>query len=140
MARFDVVWSGDFEQQIKNLADKFDDIAPKMIDSALPRLVNSIKKRLKWHRQTGALEESVTAYKAKAVRGGGYYGRVGFAGDGMHKYANKTQKVPNAIKAAGLEYGSSKQSPQPFLRAAINDAEKDCIDAMQKTFNAEAGI
>lgn len=46
-----------------------------------------------------------------------------------------TDGHPNAVKAAGLEYGNSRQQPEPFLDAAARDCEDAVTDAMQANFN-----
>ena len=144
MAKLEITWDDDFEQLLKRAAN-FDDIAPKMIDSATPHLEKSIKKRLERHRETGELIKSIEAKKASRLRNGGYYGYVtatGVAKGRVYKRARKNggysvENYRNYQKMLALEFGTSKQSPTPFLQSAVNDVETACLNAMQNTFNRE---
>jgi HK97 gp10 family phage protein len=137
MANFKIDIPDDFMKKLQSLGAKLDDIAPKMIDGALPILEKSVKRQVSKHKASGDLIESVKISKARAAKNGGYYGSVGFVGYGTHKYKNTTQKVANSIKAIALEYGTSKQQAQPFLSASVHNVEQDVLQKMQDIFNAE---
>lgn len=126
------------QKQLAKCAE-IDKIAPKMIGAAMPVAVNAIKSSLETHKQSGSLIESVTGYKAKAAKYGGYYGAIKFKGYSEHTYKGKVtqDKVPNAQKAMSLEYGSSKQNAEPFLDNALKGVEKEVIEKMQEVFNKE---
>ena len=49
------------------------------------------------------------------------------------------KKTANTIKAAGLEYGNSHQTPKPFLQNAVNSCENKVIEKMQEVFKNEVG-
>lgn len=134
MARFDFDLGG-VQEQLEKLGN-IDEVAPRMLKSAGPIVVTTIKEKLAAHRRTGGLIRSVKAGKPKARKGGGYYLSVGFSG-------YDTDGHPNAVKAAGIEYGNSHQQPQPFLDAAARDCEEAVVDNMQANFNlwlAEKGL
>lgn len=145
MANFNVVWSDDFQEQLKNMGAKFDEIAPQMIDEAAPILEESMKKKLINHKDSGDLIESIKVKKAKPVKGGGYYGYVtatGIAKGKVYKRARKKggysiENYRNYQKMLALEFGTSKQDPTPFLQSTVNDAESKVIDKMQEVFNRE---
>lgn len=122
-------------------AGNLDEIAPKMLNAAAPYLVDTIKKALAAHRRTGSLINSVKAGKAKKMKNGGYRIATRFEGYDPESYKTDSfpRGTPNAVKAMGLEYGSSNEPARPFLQRALNDAEDDVIEIMQITFNAEMG-
>ena len=74
-------------------------------------LADEIKKRLSGHHRTGDLADSVTIVQMDQ-NGGQVNTAVIFAG-------YDENGVPNAIKAAVLESGSSKQKKTPFIRPAV---------------------
>ena len=131
MARFDFDFPKEFDEQIKKLSN-IDEIAPKMINAALPIYQNAIKASLSVHNRTGSLQKSVSIKKAKKAKSGAYVGNVVFKG-----YDEK--KTANTIKAAGLEYGNSHQAPKPFLQNAVNSCESKVIEKMQEVFKNEVG-
>lgn len=76
-------------------------------------------------RSTGDLVASVTAKKAKKVKGGGYYAAVAFQGTG----SNGTR---NGLKAAQLEYGNSHQIATPFADRAAHAAESKVEELFER--------
>lgn len=137
MGKFDYKMPEELQRQLRDLSgDKFDRIAPKMIEAALPIVEASVKAKLTVHSRSGDLVDSVKKSKV-SHKNGVFYGRVGFDGYGNHKYKSKTQKVANVQKAMALEYGTSKQAAHPFLEAATNDANSKAVDIMQAIFNEE---
>ncbi|HRS66162.1 MAG TPA: HK97 gp10 family phage protein [Spirochaetia bacterium] len=130
MAKFDFEIPADFIKQLGKLAD-VDRIAPQMIDEAIPKLLDNVKKETAGHKQTGDMYKSIKATKAKKNKYG-YYASVTPTG------ADK-KGVRNMEKMVYLEYGTSKQSPAPTLTKAIKDSEKAVLDKMQEVFNREVG-
>lgn len=118
---------GPVQKMLEELGD-IDEVAPRMLKPAGPIAQDAIKKRLIKHRRTGGLEKSVKPGKPKKNKSGGWYLSVGFPG-----YDERGN--PNAVKAAGLEYGNSHQQPEPFLDAAARDCEDTVVDAMQAAYN-----
>ena len=90
-------------------------------------LADEIKGRLREHKDTGDLVNSVTVSKMIA-RGGVVQTAVVFAG-----YDKKG--VPNPIKAAVLESGSSKQKKTPFIRPAVKAVESKIGEKMTQDLN-----
>jgi HK97 gp10 family phage protein len=133
MAKFSFSMPEEFIEKIEKMSD-IDKIAPKMIDEATPIVVESIRKNLASHKDTGDLDESVKAKKSKKMRNGGYYGRVSFEG-----YGSTDDHVPNMIKAIALEYGSTQQDAQPFMDKSVKDVEQEVYDKMQDVFDKEVG-
>ena len=129
MGRFDFEFPKEFDAMLRR-ASNLDEIAPKMIDATLPIYRDSIKKHLTRSRQSGALIKSVSFKRAKEAKSGGWIGNITFNG-------KDNRGSPNIIKAAGLEYGSSKQNPTPFLAAARNDVNNKVVEVMQEVFERE---
>lgn len=117
---------GPLQRTLEKLGD-IDEVAPRMLRPAGKIAEAAIRKRLGRHRRTGGLEKSVKAGKPKKRKSGGWYLGVGFTG-----YDGKGH--PNAVKAAGLEYGNSHQQPEPFLDAVARDCEEAAVDAMQAEY------
>lgn len=138
MAQFEM----DFPENILDgLDDMIDDVAPKMINEALPIYQKSVSESIgkvlstapeDVKRQTGELEKSVAAKGPKQTKDGAYIGNIVFEG-----YDQK--KSPNVLKAVALEYGLTSKiyPPRPFLDNAKNSCESDIISTMQKVFNEE---
>ena len=93
-------------------------------------VADGVRKELRKHRRTGALEESL--YLAPMKDDNGFiYTEIGFAG-------TDARGVPNALKANVLEHGSSKQRKTPVVAPAVRACKAAAIAAMQKRFDAEA--
>lgn len=136
MGRFEFEMPGDL---FDGLGDRIDDIAPKMINAALPIYQKAIGKYLRQsistspeavQRQTGDLVGSLGIKKAKQAKNGAYIGSIVFKG-------TDKKGSPNVIKAAGLEYGNSRQAPKPFLQKAVEECTKEVEEKMQEVFNSE---
>lgn len=126
MAKFDFDL-GPIQEMLEKLGN-IDEVAPRMLKPAGAIAQDAIKKRLAKHRRTGGLERSVKPGKPKKNKSGGWYLSVGFPG-----YDERGN--PNAVKAAGLEYGNSHQQPEPFLDAAARDCEDTAVDRMQAEYS-----
>ena len=106
-----------------------DNIIPEALDYASHFLVETTKDAIDSvvshdDRSTGELIASVTAGKAKKVKGGGYYVAIKFPGTG----SNGTR---NGLKAAELEYGNTRgQDPAPFADRAAYFAESEIAEAV----------
>ena len=139
--RFETNFPKEFWDQLERL-EKIDDVAPKMLQAAAPIAVDAIKKRLRPHRQTGELIRSVKASKPKEAKVGGYILKINFVGYDKTRKPTPSQPrgVPNAVKAAGIEYGNATEEPKPFLQSAAKDCEADVAEAMQRKFAVEMAI
>ena len=93
-------------------------------------LADEIRKHAKSHDRTGNLARSITIAQFK-TNGGVVDTAVVFAG-----YDEKG--VPNAVKAAALESGTSRgQKKTPFIAPAIKAARARMTAAMQEEFNKQ---
>ena len=117
-----------FENELKKY-DAPDDIATKVIDTASPILVETVKEMVKATTSSdsfGDLAESIQATDAK-INGYGCFAAV--------RPTGKDRKgVRNGEKMAYREYGTSKQPAKPILKKAVRKSEKKCLEIMQKTF------
>lgn len=137
--KFEVDMPKEFWQQFENLKN-IDTVAPKMLQAAAPIAVDAIKKRLRRHQDTGQMIDSVKASKPKkAKRSGGYVQKINFVGYDKLRPATEAypRGVPNAVKAAGIEYGNANEPARPFLQGAANDCQPEAAAAMQQTFETE---
>ena len=71
-----------------------------------------------------------------------YIKKIEFAGYDKNRKPTPSQPrgVPNAVKAAGIEYGNANQDAQPFLQAAANDSESKSVEIMQQVYTREMKI
>lgn len=139
--RINATFPKEIEEQLNKMAN-LDKIAPKMLDAAAPELVKAVKKRLKKHDRTGELINSIKTRKTKKTKTDAYIKRIEFAGYDKNRKPTPSQPrgVPNAVKAAGIEYGNANQAPEPFLQDAVNDSESKSVKIMQEVYEREAKI
>lgn len=140
MARFEVTLPTDLIRQLDKLGSKGDEISYKMLKAGAVILRDELDKNLKKNLYsgrkydnnypTGALEKSLTIDKPKKDKNGNNSIRIYFKG-------KDSNGVPNALKAAVMEYGSSKQQKKPFIRPAEKAVEKEVNAEMQKIFDEE---
>lgn len=129
MGKFDFEISPEFIKQLGRLAD-VDRIAPKMIDEAIPILLDNVKSETAQHKQTGDMYRSIKKTKAGKTNKGGYYATV--------RPTGKDRKgIRNMEKMAWLEYGTSKFDAKPILTKAIKDSENAVLNKMQEVFERE---
>lgn len=123
----------------KELEGSFDDVAPKMIDAALPVYQKAMEQSIKQSvssapeavkRQTAGMVQSLTVKNAKISKTNAYIGTISFDGKDV-------KGSPNVVKAMGLEYGNSHQSPSPFMQRAVNACEKEVIAKMEEVFEGK---
>lgn len=139
--RMNATFPKEIEEQLDRMVN-LDKIALKMLDAAAPELVKAVKKRLKKHDRTGELINSVKARKTKKTKTDAYIKKIEFAGYDKKRKPTPSQPrgVPNAVKAAGIEYGNANQTPEPFLQSAVNDSESKSVEIMQEVYEREAKI
>lgn len=138
---FEASMPTDLYDQLAACGD-LDRIAPAMLSHAAPYLQDSIRKRARVHDRTGAMSRSVKVMKPKKSRKTGHWAvQVKFTGYDKSRKATPgyPRGVPNAVKAASIEFGSrgGAQQAQPFLDSASKDAEGDVFAAMQRTYDVE---
>lgn len=139
MANFDF----DFpEDMLSGLDSILDNVAPKMIEEALPVYEKAVKNKLEKHRDTGELIASIHCKQSKTKTGAyiGYLTADGSSGKTTYKRKNgKSEPFRNFQKAMGLEYGTKdgREPARPFMQAAVNASEEQVLDKMQQVFNRE---
>ena len=124
------------EKELHKLGTRIDEAAPKMLEEAVPILVEEIKKRTP--ERTGALKHSISTDKAKPMKLGGHYIKIRFKGYEVKQLKNgKITKTPNILKARVAEFGKHGQGATPFILPAIKESQSKMIEKMQETFNEE---
>lgn len=119
---FDV--DSDLSAKLGALAEKSYTILKRSLYPGAGALADEIKKNLSGHKRTGYLADSVTIVRMDQ-RGSKVTTAVVFAGYDKNG-------VPNAIKAAALESGTSRQKKSPFIRPAVNAVKARSNALMQQ--------
>lgn len=130
MANFHVDGIDDLIRELDE-AGKFDDIAPEMIEAALPILEDSLKETVQNEANKGyATGEMVASIKKSRVMRNqyGYFGIV-------HPTGTDKKGVRNIEKLAYLHYGTCKQEARPVVNKAVFHVEKKVIEKMQEVYN-----
>lgn len=141
MAKAQIQMPEDFLLKLSRLAEKTDDIVPKVLEAGGEIALEHVKAGLssaigkgtkEESRSTGELLGSLGLSPAKQKRdGSGWDIKIGFnepRGDG-----GSNAKIANI-----LEYGKSGQSPRPFLKPAQSKSKNAVIEAMKAAFESEA--
>jgi HK97 gp10 family phage protein len=129
----------DFLLKLSRLAEKTDEIIPKILKAGGEVVLPKVKSNLASvvgrdtktkSRSTGELERALGISPAKPDRKGNWDVKIGFAeprsGGGV-----------NAKIANILEYGKQNQPPKPFLKPAKSASKNACIEAMKAKFKDE---
>lgn len=140
MAKVEIKMPEDFLLRLSRLADKTDDIIPKVLEAGGEVVLAKVKSNLssvvgkgtkEKSRSTGELERSLGLSPAKQKRdGSGWDIKVGFA-------EPRSDGGSNAKLANIIEYGKSGQPPKPFLKPAKSTSRKPCIEAMKAKLDEE---
>lgn len=127
----------------------FESFAEEALNNAAPVLEASMKSAVQAaveHTGDSELVQSIKAGKAKKSKNGAWIvtvGPKGYSKVKVYRGGNKKERVypvSNALKAIWKEYGiTGYQPPSPFLAKAVNDAEKEALDIIQRTFEKKAG-
>jgi len=129
----------DFLTKVSTLADKTDEIIPKVLKEGGEVVSAKVKSNLqavigketKYNsRSTGELIDALGVTPAGVDRNGNYDVKVGF--DEPRKDGESNAKIANI-----LEYGKSGQPPKPFLKPAKTASRNACIEAMKKKLDEE---
>lgn len=130
MARFELTGFDELIKELEKLG-RMEDVAPKMLEEAVPILKDSVVAQASKHRDTGQMVESIKKTK------------VGKNGDGYFIAVRPTGKddkgVRNMQKMAYLEYGTGHEAARPVLTKAVNDAEDPVLEKMQEVYDREVG-
>jgi len=130
MGKFDFEFDPELVRQLERL-ENFDEIAPKILDGAVPILERSVNKEVSKHKITGDLAGSIKKTKANKNQYGWFV---------TVRPTGKDRKgVRNMEKLVYAEYGTSQQSPTPIITKALNDARSEVENKMQEIFNEVIG-
>ena len=139
MARASFKMPEDFLIKVSTLADKTDEIIPKVLKEGGEVVAAKVKSNLQAvigketkydSRSTGELIDALGVTPAGVDRNGNYDVKVGF--DEPRKDGESNAKIANI-----LEYGKSGQPPKPFLKPAKTASRNACIEAMKKKLDEE---
>ena len=140
MARCEVKMPESFLQAVSKLADRTDEIVPRILEAGgkvvlakvRGNLQSSIGRGLKYKgRSTGQLAAALGLSPARLDRNGNHDVKVGFVEN------RRGKKVSNAMLANILEHGKHGQPPKPFLKPAKTASKSACIAAMTAALENE---
>ena len=131
----------EFLMKISRLADRTDEIMPKVLDAGAKiveakvrsNLQSSIGNNTKYKsRSTGELLSALGTSQARQDRNGDFNVKVGFS-------EPRSDGGSNAKIASVLEYGKHGQPPKPFMKPARSASKAVAIDAMKAKLDEEVG-
>jgi len=138
MAKATMKMPDDFLQKISALAERTDDIVPRVLEAGGKVVLDKTKSNLRAvigktkhpSRATGELANALGVSGARMDREGNYNVKVGFAEPRRDGESNA--KIANII-----EHGKHGQPARPFLKPAKSAAKDACIDAMKTKLEEE---
>ena len=139
MAKADFKLPEDFLLKISTLAEKTDEIVPRVLDAGGEVMAAQVRSNLQAvvgkgtkypSRSTGQLAAALGVSGARIDRHGNYNVKVGFA-------ENRRDGAANAKLANILEHGKQGQPPKPFLRPARSAAKNATLAAMKAKLEEE---
>ncbi len=131
----------DFLMKVSKLADKTDEILPKVLEAGAEVVENKVRSNLSAaigkntklpSRSTGQLLASLGTSPALQDKNGDFNVKVGFS-------EPRTDGDSNAKIATILEYGKSGQPAKPFLKPAKSALKNAAIEAMKAKLESEVG-
>ena len=131
----------DFLMKVSKLADKTDEILPKVLEAGAEVVENKVRSNLSAaigkntklpSRSTGQLLASLGTSPALQDKNGDFNVKVGFS-------EPRTDGDSNAKIATILEYGKSGQPTKPFLKPAKSATKNAAIEAMKAKLESEVG-
>lgn len=129
MPQFEVEGLDRLIAQLDKLG-RFEEVAPKMLEEAIPVLQEEVVKESSNHIDSGDMASSIKKSGMMTSKDGSYYMCV--------RPTGKDRKgVRNMEKMAWLEYGVKGRAATPVLSAAVINAELKVIQKMQEVFNRE---
>ena len=132
MAKVDIRMPEDFLMQISRLAEKTDEIVPRVLEAGGEVVLAKVKSNLqavigkdtvRESRSTGELVRALGVTKARIDRQGNWDIKVGFAEP--RSGGDSNAKIGNII-----EHGKHGQPAKPFLKPAKSSSKKAAIAAM----------
>jgi HK97 gp10 family phage protein len=139
MAKVDFKMPEEFLLKVSRLAEKTDEIIPKVLEAGAEVVYDKVKSNLSSvvgkntkvkSRSTGELESALGVSPAKQDRNGNFNVKIGFA-------EPRSDGGSNAKLANILEYGKHGQPPKPFLKPAKSRSKGACIEAMTSKLESE---
>jgi len=139
MAKVDFKMPEEFLLKVSRLAEKTDEIIPKVLEAGAEVVYDKVKSNLSAvvgkntkvkSRSTGELESALGVSPAKQDRDGNFNVKIGFA-------EPRSDGGSNAKLANILEYGRHGQPPKPFLKPAKSRSKDACIGAMTSKLESE---
>lgn len=129
----------DFLMKISKLADRTDEILPKVLEAGAEVIEGKVRSNLasvigkgtkEPSRSTGQLLSALGTSPALQDKNGDFNVKVGFA-------EPRAGGESNAKIATILEYGKSGQPAKPFLKPAKSASKNACIEAMKAKLESE---
>jgi len=150
MAKVEIKMPEEFLLKVSKLAEKTDEILPKVLDAGGEVVLAKVKSNLQSvigsgtilpSESTGELVSSLGVSSAKVDRSGIHNVKVGFneprrkqtKAKGKRSYYTAT----NAMIANVIEYGKHGQPARPFLKPARSSSRKPCVEAMKAKLEEE---
>jgi HK97 gp10 family phage protein len=139
MAKVDFKMPEEFLLKVSRLAEKTDEIIPKVLEAGAEVVYDKVKSNLSSvvgkntkvkSRSTGELESALGVSPAKQDRDGNFNVKIGFA-------EPRSDGGSNAKLANILEYGRHGQPPKPFLKPAKSRSKDACIGVMTNKLESE---
>lgn len=150
MAKIQIKMPEQFLQKCSRLSNKTDDIIEKTLEAGGAVVYQKVCSNLqsvigkdtkKPSETTGELLDSLGISPVKIDHKGTHNVKIGFNEPRRKQYAAKKKRsyytIANAMIANVLEYGKHNQPPRPFLKPARAASRKDCVKAMEATFEEE---
>lgn len=125
---------------IETFSEK-DDVYKELISVGQDIMKEEIQKGADKHIETGQMAKSLSPSKNTPIKNsdGDWVGRVKFYGS-AGVYVTKDGKrydMTNWLKAFRIEYGTSTQKAQPFIRPAIRRSRTKIYKKWQEIFDRE---
>ena len=139
MASVQIKMPDDFLIRISKLADKTDEIVPKVLEAGGEVVLAKVKSNLQAvigkntkveSRSTGELVRSLGLSKARIDRDGNWDIKIGFAEP--RSGGDSNAKIANII-----EYGRHNQPAKLFLKSAQSASKQAAINIMKKKLDEE---
>ena len=139
MAKVQMKMPDDFLMKVSRLADKTDEILPKVLEAGAEVVEDKVRSNLQAvigsgtkyeSRSTGELLRSLGTSPALQDKNGDFNVKVGFS-------EPRSDGKSNAMIAGVLEYGKHGQPAKPFLKPAKSASKNACIEAMKAKLESE---
>lgn len=139
MAKITIKLPDEFLLKISSLADRTDEIVPRVLEAGATVVLKKIKANLlavigkdtKYESMsTGELVDSLGISPAKVNRDGNHDIKIGFKEP--RKDGGSNAQIANII-----EYGKSGQPAKPFLAPTKSTSRKECIEVMKAALESE---